>query len=350
MKTDCLILWAVAAAAAWAAPAGAECVQVGKFPAKIVPEQAMVLTFPSKGEVSDLVLDTSRRVEKGTIVGVLDKAKTAEELEDMELQLNRERLNKRDELRKLENQREKMRFYLGLSKNERTYAKDIKPEEGLEISRAALKDIDERMELTQKELSTFERRRRNEFAAKNDPKTLRMPFTGRLQYHFNLPENPEEPFEYTQGSSRPFASVCDDSAFYISINVNSSELSLLPPENLSACVELPGGERLVGKFSNRRVEQGSASADMLVYFFRLPEEDHARAYDMLGTSSTAKLFYEMEEGVELIRKDALLLHPAASSCEDWAALVRAARPGYELVLVTDRYIVARKQPSAAQGS
>lgn len=324
----------------------AEFAVIGKFPAKIVPEQAATLSFQNKGIVSDLILDADRRIDKGTVVAVLDKQKTAEAQEDMELQIARERLTKKDEVRKLETQRKKLKFYLDLSDRERQYAKDMKPDDLEDISPSALADIDERIDLLKRELSTMERRKRAEFETKHEANTLRMPFTGRLQYNISMPEDPSQPFEYAQGPTRPFATVCDDSAFYITLNIADTDLSLLPEENFSASVALPGGRQLRGVFAHRRVERANSGGDMLVYFFRLPEEDHETAYNMLGSNATASLIYTADESVKKVSKATLLAHPAAPECEDWKQLVSIAYPGSVVILIAESDILIRnpKQP------
>ena len=57
-------------------PVRGEVVSVGKYQAKIVPEQFATLTFMNKGQVSDLYRTEDGRVEKGTVVAVMDKDKT----------------------------------------------------------------------------------------------------------------------------------------------------------------------------------------------------------------------------------------------------------------------------------
>ena len=326
------------AALALASQLRAELVTIGKMPAKVVPEQVAQLSFQSKGEVSDIVADTSHRLEKGTVVGIMDKDKMAEAQEDMELQITRDRLTKRDEIRKLKLQRKKLSFYLQLSPAERKYAKDMQPEEDI-----SPQEIDERIDLIQKELSTMERRKRAEYDAKHEQNTLRMPFTGRLQYHFPMPEDPSKPFEYAQGGLRPFASVCDDSAFYITLSISDTDLSLLPEERFSAYISMPSGRQLRGVYAFRRVEKSNGGGDMLVYFFKLPQEDHEIAYNMLGSNAAATLLYNAEEDVQVIPKIELLAHPAAPECEDWKELVAKAYPGYAVVIVTEREVLIRQQ-------
>ena len=333
--------------AAWPAPLSAEVVVVGKFPAKIVPEQAASLTFNTKGTVTDLIKDTSHRIEKDTIVACMDKDKREEEREDMELQLERDRLSKEDEIRKLRASLEKLKFYLSLNEKERAYAKDVRTEGDEEAPEIAIKDLERRIRLSERELSTMERRKRAEFDKKHAANTLRMPFTGRLQYNFPLPENLDEPFEFNQISGRAFASVCDDSSFYITLRIGDADLTLLPEERFSASITLPGGKIMNGTFAFRRVE-ASSGGDMLAYFFKISPDDHETAYSMMGTNASAELLYTPEDEVELVKKIDLLAHPAAAECEDWKQLVAVAHPGCVLVLTTERFVLIRKtNPNAS---
>lgn len=325
------------------APLYADAFTVGKYPAKVVPEQASTLTFTTKGDVTGMIYSDCRRIEKDTVIGIIDKEKLDEEREDMELQLTRERLTKRDEIRKLEAQREQIKFYLKLTPAERTYAKDTKAALEQEPTAEALKDIDDRITLLRKELNTIERRKRTEFNNKHEKSVLKMPFTGRLQYNVTLPEDPSTPYSYIPSiTGQPFASVCDDSAFYITISLASPDLILLPEERFSAYIELPGGKRMSGTYAFRRVEKGSGT-DVLAYFFKIDPSDHDTAFNMLGSVTRAYLVYSVEADVERVSKMQLLAHPSARNCEDWKQLVSVAYPGYSIVVITERDILIRKQ-------
>lgn len=319
----------------------AETVPVGDLDAKIVPEQVATLSFQTKGIVSDLHVDTSQRVEKGTVIAVMDKEKTQQEREDMELQIRRERLTKKDEIRKLEQQREKLNFYLSLNEEERNYARELRPEG--EASQASVADINERIELNKLELNTIERRKRMDFDMKHEPLTMRMPFTGRLQYHFPMPEHPERPFEYVQNPAIPFATVCDDSAFYITVSLTDTDLSLMQPESFSVAVRLPAGQRLTGTFAFRRVERGGNRGDMLVYFFKIPQQAHDTAFQMLGSSTTATLYYTTDGGCKRVSKAELLTHPSAPDCQDWRELAQLVYPDHVVMLITERDVIMRPQ-------
>ncbi len=207
-------------------PLAAEPVDLGQYAAKIVPEQVAVINLPERGTVTDRAADDSH-LKKGDVIAILNKEETAQEEEELELGIRRERLNNRDEIRKLEQQRKRIRFYLDLSKEERKYATDLVDETGEEPTEEGLRDVNDRIDLLKRELESLERRKRSEFSRKHDQLTLRMPFDGRLQYNVSLPEDPAAPYEHTGTNVQSFATVCDDSAFYITVSINSAELS--PP-------------------------------------------------------------------------------------------------------------------------
>ncbi len=333
MKRSLLFLAALAAAL----PLRAEPVLVGTFPAKVVPEQISVLSLYEHGTVTDLAAEG--HLPAGAVIAILNKQLLEEQREDMEFQLAKDRIARRDELRQLSQQREKLLFYLNLSAEERRYATDVvsgdKP-----ATRETLRDIDERIALVQRELDTMEARKRREFERAHEKQTLRMPFAGRLQYNINLPEDRSKPFDIV-GSVQTFATACDDSSYYVTLGISRSDLSLLPEEKFSVRVPLPEGKELIGSYAYRRVERTHSDRDMLVYFFRLPAEDAETAFSMLGSNSTASLYYEADGRVERISKAELAAHPAAGSCESWAELVEKAHPGAVVVIVCDRDIVIR---------
>ena len=320
---------------AWAQP-----VLVGTYPAKIVPEQATTLPL-ERGTISDLA-DASRRLKRGDVIACVNKEKTERDREEMELQISKDKISKRDEIRKLETQRNKLRFYLdSLSADERKFAKDMGGED-MQPSKEALADIEERISLLQRELDRMPQRKREDFDRAHENLTIKMPYDGRLQYNIPLPEDREKPFEYTASGNQPFASVCDDSAFYITINLNQTELTQLAPEQFTAEVALPDGKKLTGTFDHRRVEH-NGSTDMLVYFFRLPQQDHETAYSMLGSNAKATLTYETGEGVRIEAKASLLNTPEAAASENWEELVERLFPDCNIVLIAERYIVLRSK-------
>ena len=317
----------------------AEPVQVAVLPAKIVPEQATTLHLEN-GIVSQLALHTDR-LEAGATIAVLNEERTAQEREEMELKVAREEMRLRDELRKLQNQRSKVEFFLKLSPRERQYASRVNAEDPPPTP-DSLNDIDSRIALLKREMNSSPRLMRQEFERNHAKLTLKMPFTGRLQYHFTLPRDPSAPFEFHNLPGRPFASVCDDSAFYITINLSKAELTQLPEQNFSVSIALPEGKSLTGQFARRSVEKNNSSGgDMLVYHFRIPEADKETAYNMLGSNAKAQLIYDAGDNVQYVSKLELIAHPEAAECESWEQLVQRVYPAHHLILIGERNIILR---------
>ena len=318
----------------------AEPVQVATLPAKIVPAQAATLSFDN-GIITQLA-DAGQRLEAGAIIAVLNEERTAQEREEMELKVAREDMNLRDELRKLQNQRSKVEFYLNLSPRERRYANMNGGADDMPPTPESLRDIDERVALLNRERESSPRLTRQEFERNHAKQTLKMPFGGRLQYHFPLPKDPAKAFEFHNLPGQPFASVCDDSAFYITINLSRAELTQLPAENFSVSIALPEGKKLTGSYARRSVEQSkSGKGDMLVYYFKVPEADKETAYSMLGSNARARLIYEAGEQVQYVSKLELIAHPEAADCENWEELIARLYPEHDLVLIGERNIVIR---------
>lgn len=323
-----------------AASAVADPVFVGKFQAKVVPEQVVPLVLGDHGTLTGLV-DASQPVKAGTVVGVLNKERTEQEREDMEFDLERERLNTRDEIRKLTVQREKVAFYLNLSEEERKYATDLKSDER-SMTEETLRDLDERISMLKRQSETMERRKRTEFDRNHEKLTAKMPFDGRLQYSFSVPDDITKPMEYNPSVAQGFATACDDSSLYICLNISNSELTQLPAENFTVHLTLPRNKTLVASFDHSKVERGGNS-DMLVYYFRVKDEDHDTAYKMLGSMAQAQLLYEPGENTTRIRKSVLAARPEAAQCENWEQLVRLVYPEAEIILIADRDIVLQQQ-------
>ena len=317
----------------------AEPVQVALLPAKIVPEQAATLNMEN-GIISHLA-DASGRLEAGTVIAVLNEERTAQEREELELKIAREEMRIRDELRKLENQRSKVEFFLKLSPRERRYAKAMGSDD-LPATPESLRDIDERMALLKREQETAPRLMKQEFERNHSKCLLKMPFAGRVQYNFPLPADPGQAFEYVALPGRSFAAVCDDSAFYITVALSKAELTQLPEKNFSVSISLPEGRTLSGSFSHRKVEQHNNSrSDMLVYYFKVPEADHETAYNMIGSNAQARLVYEAGENAQYVSKLDLIAHPEAAQCENWEQLISKLYPEHVLILIGERNIIIR---------
>lgn len=326
------------------ASVAAESIVVGKYPAKIVPEQISEIHLKENGLLTDLA-PAGLRLKKDDVIVIINKEQTEHDREDMELTLARERITKQDEMRQLEIKRRQAEFYLSLSEGERRYNTDFSGDDEIPTPES-LKDIDARISLLKRELETLERRKQREFDLKHDPLTVRMPFDGQLQYNVPLPENSkelEQGFKLPENNMRTFATVCDDSAYYITISLVDGEHSLLDEQDFSVSIALPEGKKLEGTFAHRKVER-AGNGDALIYYFRIPQEAHDTAHRMLGSRYTATLRYQVEGEVLRVSKAQLAAHPKAADCEDWNQLVELVHPEHSILIIGTTEIVLTKKP------
>lgn len=335
------ILGVLAAAFLPAVVAAAEegTVLLGKYKADIVPEQARSISLPEQGVVTGLVSDKGR-IARGTVIARVNADQIELKRQEMENAILRERVQKNDEIRKFEKQRSELEFYRDLPNDDhRRYA----PRPGdVEPTAQALADLEDRIALAKRELKSGEERKRMDFQKMLDSYVVKMPFDGRLQYHFTLPEDPSTPVELEVG--KPFITVCNDAAFYIALGIAQSEITQLPGENLSVEISLPEGKKLRGAFARRRVEQGSGGKSaVLTYYFKIPEEDADLAYSLIGSSSMAKLYYRGPSDVMLVNKKQLALDPRAHDALEWSELAEIVHPDCRVIVVADDYVIMRKK-------
>lgn len=313
-------------------------VLLGKYRAEIVPEQVRTISLPEQGVVTGLVSHRGR-IAKGTVIARVNADQIELKQQEMENSILRERVQKKDEIRKLEKQRSELEFYSSLPSEQRKYA--TRPGE-YEPTAQALADLDERINLTRRELASGEERKRMDFRKMMDSFIVKMPYDGRLQYHFTVPEDLSTPVELEMG--KPFITVCNDAAFYIAIGIAQSEITQLPGSNLSVEIALPEGKKLCGTYARRRVEQGSGSQGaVLTYYFKIPEQDADLAYSMLGSMPMAKLWYRGSEDVILVNKKQLALDPRARDAVEWGELAAVVYPDCHVIVVADDYIILRKK-------
>ncbi len=325
------------AVSAASAPKKKDCF-IRSFRAKIAPERIRIYTMPTDGVVGNC-LQEAGRVKKDTIFATVNEEELALERKELELKLFKERITKEEELSKLERQRDEVKFYASLSKEQRKYAGDAPQAQG---GKKALKAIEDKIDSISKELAMLEERPRLDFRKKEEKYILRMPFDGKLQYQFTFPGDDSVTTYLESGS--PIATVCDDSSYYITIAIADPELTGLPPEKLSVEVSLGDGTALKGAYAFKRVEKNnSTGGDLLAYFFRLPKEQHEKAHAAIGSNCMARLYYTATEEVIFLNKVKLASTPEGRVCSTWQELLRKLHPEYELVVNGETELIVRKK-------
>lgn len=316
----------------------AEEILLGEFPAEITPEQARVIPLKETGKVTELI-DISGRIPRDTIIACVNRDEIEQKERETELELLRNAVSKKDEIRKLEEQKAELKFYLSLPPSQRKYETTISDKS---TTKKSLEDLEERIDLTRQEQIITDKKKRMEFAKLRDQYIIRMPYDGRVQYHFTIPEDPEQPLELESG--QPFITVCNDSAFYINIALSQSEMTQLPPEKLHVTLSLSEGKSLSGNFAHRRVEADrSGRGSRLIYSFRVPQKDHNLAYSLISSKCIAKVYYEIDGEMLRISKNELNLNPMALRATSWSQLAESVYPDYVVVVVAADAVILRKK-------
>lgn len=304
--------------------------------AKIVPERLRTFTMPVPGYVSNWLTE-STWADQGAIIATVNEEDMALKRKELEINILKERINKQEELAKLEKQLEEIRFYQKLSTQERRW---IDKKEQTDAK--TIQSVEDKIRLARRELEIVEEKPRRDFAKEEETYTLKMPFQGKFQYHFSFPAGQEQKI-YLEANS-PIATVCDDSAYYIAIPIANPDLIQLDPATLKAQVSLANGHLMTGTFSYKRVEKNTSSGgELLVYFFKLPEQLYEQAYNMLGSNCAAKLYFLPSEPVICLNKVELASHPESKWCTTWEQLLQRIHPEYELILDGESQLIVRKK-------
>lgn len=311
---------------------------VGQYSARIEPALTRVFTSPASGTLTGLVLNAGERIRKGTVIAELNKDEIDLERTELQVALLKEQLEKEEEIERLLKEREECLFNLSLTKEERLYSKD---KEKL-FEKRMIDAIDKKIKLAKEELETSQQRKTKDFENKVETFIIKMPFDGLLQYAF-VPKGEGEEIYVDNG--KDIVSVCDDSAFYFSIVISSPEITNLPPELFKFVAELGTGEKIEGTFSHQKVERSSnpANPETKVFYFKVDRSKSDTMYKMLGARPVGKLYFSGTEDMIRISKIELSALAVAKDASSWQELLEKCRPGYQLVLVGETHIIARKR-------
>ena len=82
---------------------------------------------------------------------------------------------------------------------------------------------------------------------------------------------------------------------------------------------------------------------MLVFYFKVDPSAHDVLYSMLGANCIAKLYFHADDQIKVLSKMELAKMPEASQAVHWQELVENVAPGYELILIGETQLFARKK-------
>ncbi|MDH3069619.1 hypothetical protein QET40_10920 [Akkermansia sp. N21169] len=315
---------------------------VGQYRTKIAPERARVFMMPAQGVVTDLVA-SDKRIAKGTIIARVNKEDLELDRKTMEMEILKERVARKDEIQKLRKEREEIEFISSLPRKERQFYDQSG--KNVNSSKEVLKTIDEKIELAQRQIELLDSQKRAEFAKKEESYVVKMPYDGRLQYQFQKNDSSDQEGAFLE-TGKEIAAVCDDSAFYLTVVISNPEIANIPSDKLKLSLEVNNSCVIDGHFSHKRVEKnqsGGGNMDMLVFYFKVDPKDHDILYSMLGANCVAKLYFKVDDDIRVFGKMDLARLPLASAAIDWQEIIKQVAPDYELILIGETQLFARKK-------
>lgn len=303
---------------------------ISRLQAKIVPENHYTFTMPEGGEVEGWI-SGEKRARKGDVLLRINPRQLERDEANLKLRLERDRLTMEENLVELERQREELAFLLGLNEKQRQFLQKDSPK----VNHKSLQIIDGKIELEKKRAALERQNALSEFEEKKKRYVVEMPFDGKFQYHFVLPERGLEPV--MRSSSDPVVSVIDDSRMYLAVVMFDPDLIHIAPDRLKARVHSGGGNVLVGKFAYQKVEKGR-NEPVLTYFFRLENSQCEEASRMIGANCVASLAYVVKGPFLYKHKLDLIVQAEKSDYHSWEELVSRLYPGYRIEFKGDTHL------------
>lgn len=323
-------------------PSRQEWFYVGQYRTKITPEKARVFLMPVQGVLTDLV-PGAKRVSKGTVIARVNKRDLELDRKTMEMEILKERVTREDEIQKLRKEREEIQFVSSLTRKERQFFD--KSAKNSNTAGEVLKAIDDKIELAAKQIELVDAQKRSEFGKKEESFIVTMPYDGRLQYQFQRNEKNDKEGIFLE-NGKEIAAICDDSSFYLTVIISNPEIANIPSDRLKLNLQLGNSHVIEGYFSHKRVEKntsGGGNMDMLVFYFKVDPKDHDVLYSMLGANCIAKLYFKVDEDIRVFGKMDLARLPEASRAGNWQELITKVAPGYELLMIGETQLFARKK-------
>ena len=308
---------------------------VTRVAARVVPERVVAVTATEGGEV-EICRAGDGRAEKGELLVRVNPDELAMEEAELELQIGRSKVEGESELLQLTRQKEEMEFISTLPGNKRVY---VEKHMEAKVDARALALLEQKIALVHERMRLNEAKLRAAFALKEQMRTIRMPFDGRVQFHVSpLPGSMRTPV----ASGDPLVTLADDSKLFVAVPVADPTLTLMEAQRLVVRLDRGEGALLQAEWSHRRVEK-SGRDEALVYYFRVPEWAQEKAWAMLGANVVAELCCRGESDW-LYEEKALLAREAGEQAfETWEALVAALRPGYVIVFSGETHLALRPQ-------
>lgn len=307
---------------------------ISRHPAKVVPRRVLPVTPDMAGEV-EVIHRSEGRVKKDTLLLRINPEELALDEQELRQQMERNNLTAETEILQLVRQKEELEFISKLPPERRMYVvQHLKAE----VDDRAMALLERKIAVTRENARLSNERLQKAFEKKRKLREISMPFDGRIQYHFAMPEEGQTALV---GTNNPVVTIADDSILYVVVNMTDPALSRLDASRLSVLLEMGGGRTLSAPWSHSKVQKGDRGENM-VYYFTVPDKMRGRVWSLVGANLVAHLRYRPEEGSVYVSKAELAQEAGERRFESWEELLAALRPGYAIVFNGETHLCLRE--------
>ncbi len=316
--------------------------RISRHPAKVVPRRVLPITPDMAGEV-EVIHRAEGRVKKDTLLLRINPEELALDEQELHQQMERNNLAAETEILQLVRQKEELEFISKLPPERRMYVvQHLKAD----VDKRALDLLERKIAVTRENARLSNERLQKAFEKKRKLREITMPFDGRIQYHFAMPEEGQTALV---GTNNPAVTIADDSVLYVVVNMTDPALSRLEASRLSVLLEMGGGRTLIAPWSHSKVQKGDRGETM-VYYFTVPDKMRGRVWSQVGANLVAHLRYRAETDDVYVSKSELAQEAGERRFESWEELLAALRPGYAMVFNGETHLCLKRTKSEEQST
>ncbi len=308
--------------------------RISRHPAKVVPRRVLPITPDMAGEL-EIIHRAEGWVEKDTLLLRINPEELVLDEQELHQQMERNNLTAETEILQLLRQKEELEFISKLPPERRMY---VVQQLKADVDERAIALLERKITMLRENARLSNERLRNAFEKKRKLREITMPFDGRIQYHFAMPEDGQT---VLVGTNNPVVTIADDSVLYVVVNMTDPALSRLDASRLSVLLEMGGGRTLTAPWSHSKVQKGDRGETM-VYYFTVPETMRGRVWPQVGANLVAHLRYRAEAEDVYVSKAELAREAGERRFESWEELLAALRPGYAVVFNGETHLCIKK--------
>ncbi len=316
--------------------------RISRHPAKVVPRRLLPITPDMAGEV-EVIHRAEGWVKKDTLLLRINPEELALDEQELHQQMERNNLAAETEILQLVRQKEELEFISKLPPERRMYVvQHLKAE----VDKRAFDLLERKIAVTRENALISNERLQKAFEKKRKLREIAMPFDGRIQYHFAMPEEGQTALV---GTNNPVVTIADDSMLYVVVNMTDPALSRLDASRLSVLLEMGGGRTLIAPWSHSKVQKGDRGETMM-YYFTVPDKMRGRVWSQVGANLVAHLRYRAEADDIYVSKAELAQEAGERRFESWEELLAALRPGYAIVFNGETHLCLKRTKPEEQST